>query len=321
MSMYRPIGTGLGALLALTLGALLPFALGGASSANAQANPKFEYVKKEEAKAVAAAKPAAPLWNVSAQAGLLLTTGNASQTTLSSGFRASRKSGNNKLQLELQGAFARSTIYLASDENGNEVVDENELTRITKTASQSWLVKTRYDRFLNPRNALYISSAISADEPAGKVLIGSGQLGYSRTVVESEVHQLVLESGYDFSYEDRGGSDKSVSIHSWRVFAGYTGKLSPDTSLEVSTESLFNLNELETSSGPVTQFSDTRFNNQVSLTTSVYGDLSFRFSFQSKFDNNPAARPELDLPYAAGFAPSAAKLDTRTEAAIIVNFL
>lgn len=319
--MYRPIGAGLGALLALVLGALLPLALGGAREANAQAKaPKFDYVKSEEAKE-SLAKKATPAWKASAQAGLLLTTGNAAQTTLSSGFRASRKAGNNKLQLELQGAFARSTIYLASDDNGNEVVDENELIRITKTASQSWLVKTRYDRFLNTRNALYISSALSGDEPAGKVLTGSGQVGYSRTVVESKVHQLVLESGYDFSYEDRSGSDKSVSIHSWRIFAGYRGKLSPDTSLEISTESLFNLNELETSSGPVSQFSDTRFNNQISLTTSVYGDLSFRFSFQSKFDNNPASRPELDLPYAAGFAPSAAKLDTRTEAAIIVNFL
>ncbi len=314
MSMYRRIAAGFGTLFAVVAT--------GPEPASAEA-PKFEYVKKEEAAeaAKAAAKAAKPEWKASAQAGLLLTTGNASQTTVSSGFLASRKAGNNKLQLQLNGAFARSTIFLASDDNNNQVVDPNELTRITKTASQSWLVKTRYDRFLNPRNALYISSAISADEPAGIVLVGSGQVGYSRTVVDTKVHQLVLESGYDFSYEDRSGNAKSVSIHSWRIFAGYVGKLSEDTSFEFSTESLFNLNELETSSGPVTQFDDTRFNNQVSLTTSIYGDLSFRFSFQSKFDNNPAARPKLELPYAAGFAPLAAKLDTRTEAAIIVNFL
>ncbi len=296
--------------------------LGGAGHANAEA-PKFEYAKKEEAAkaAEAAKKRKAPEWKAGAQAGLLLTTGNASQTTVSSGFRASRKAGNNKLQLDMGGAFARSTIFLPSDLNGNGVVDENELERITKTASQSWLVKTRYDRFLNPRNALYVSSALSADKPAGIVLVGSGQVGYSRTVIDTAVHQLVLESGYDFSYEDRSGNAKSVSIHSWRIFAGYAGKLSKDTSFELSTESLFNLNELETSTGPVSQFKDTRFNNQVSLTTSIYGDLSLRFSFQSRFDNNPAGRPKLDLPYAAGFTPLAAKLDTRTEAAIIVNFL
>ena len=286
--------------------------------------PKFEFVKLAEVKAAgseASAKAAKPEWKASAQAGLLMTTGNSSATTLSSGFRASRKAGKNKVQLQLEGAFARSTIYLAVDENGNGAVDPQELQRITKTASQSWLVKTRYDRFLNPRNALYTSASVSADEPAGKILIGSGQVGYSRIVVDTKVHQLTLESGYDFSYEDLSGSDQSVSIHSWRIFAGYQGKLSPDTSLEVSTESLFNLNELQTSSGPVSQFDDTRFNNQVSLTTSIYGNLSFRFSFQSKFDNNPAPRPKLELPYVAGFTPLADRLDTRTEAAIIVNFL
>ncbi len=292
------------------------------TAAKAEA-PKFEYAKKEEAKAEgkATAKTASAEWKATAQAGFLLTTGNASNTTVSSGFRASRKAGKNKLQLDLGGAFARSTIYLAVDDNANGAIEESELNRIAKTTSQSWLVKGRYDRFLNAHNALYISAATSADKPAGRVLIGSGQVGYSRILVDSKVHQLVLESGYDFSYEDLSGNTKSVSIHSWRIFAGYRGKLSEDTSLEISTESLFNINELETSSGPVSPFLDTRFNNQVSLTTSIYGDLSFRFSFQSRFDNNPAPRPKLEVPYAGGFSPLADKLDTRTEAAIIVNFL
>lgn len=285
--------------------------------------PKFEYVKKDDVKKEAerAAKKKDAVWQASAQAGLLMTTGNAQQTTISSGFRASRKEGKNKVQLELGGAFARSTIFLAADENGNGFVDEAEITRVSKTASQSWLVKSRYDRFLDARNALYTSASISADEPAGRILIGSGQLGYSRIMVETKVHQITLESGYDFSYEDLSGNARSVSIHSWRVFAGYQGKLSKDTSLEASTEGLFNLNELTTSFGPVYAFEDTRFSNQVSLTTRIYSDLSFRFSFQSKYDNFPAPRPNLDLPYAPGFTPFANKLDTRTEAAIIVNFL
>lgn len=310
MSIYRLMGVGLAALCALS------------SSASAEA-PKFEYAKNEktDAEGKLSATKTAPVWKASAQAGLLLTTGNASNTTVSSGFRASRKAGKNKLQLDLAGAFARSTIYLAVDENASGTIEENELNRITKTTSQSWLAKARYDRFLSVSNALYTSASLSADEPAGRILIGSGQVGYSRTLVDNKVHQIVLESGYDFSYEDRSGSDQSLSIHSWRIFAGYQGKLNKETSLEISTESLFNINTLETSAGPVAPFDDTRFNNQVSLTTNIYGDVNFRFSFQSRFDNNPAPRPNLELPYDAGFGPLADKLDTRTEAAILVNFL
>ncbi|MCP4447504.1 MAG: DUF481 domain-containing protein [Myxococcales bacterium] len=306
MSIYTTVGMAAATLLAL--------------SGTAQASDtKFDYVKAEGAEN--GEKKATVEWKATAQAGLLMTTGNSTATTISSGFKASRKAGQNRVQLELDGAFARSTIYLANDDNENDVIDENELTRITKTSSKNWRAKIRYDRFLSPHNAVYTSAALSADEPAGKELIGTAQVGYSRIVVDTKVHQLTLESGYDFSYEDLSGSAKSVSIHSWRVFAGYQGKLSAGTSLEISTESLFNLNELQTSSGPVGELDDTRLNNQVSLTTSIYGDLSFRFSFQSKFDNNPAPRPKLSLPYATSFAPLADKLDTRTEAAIIVNFL
>ena len=309
MSIYSKLGIAAATLLAFT------------APANAEA-PKFEYAAKSDGtKDAAALDKGSPEWKASAHAGLLMTTGNSSATTMSSGLNAARKEGKNKVQLVLGGAFARSTIYLGPDDNGNGFVDEDEFTRITKTISQSWLAKARYDRFLTARNALYTSAAASADEPAGRVFTGSGQVGYSRTVVDSKVHQLTLESGYDYSYEDLSGGNKSVSIHSWRVFAGYQGKLSADTSLEVWTEGLSNLNTLQRSSGPVERFVDTRFNNQVSLTTSIYGEVSFRFSFQSRFDNNPAPRPTFDRPYAIGFAPQANKLDTRTEAAIIVNFL
>lgn len=282
--------------------------------------PKFVYATEEAAKE-ADKKKSKVEWKAVAQAGLLMTTGNSSTTTLSSSFQSSRKEGKNKFLLDLSGAFARSAIFVASDDDNDGFVDESELRRITKTTSQSWLVKPRYDRFLNARNSLYVSAASSADEPAGKTFIGSGQLGYSRTLVHGDVHKVTLESGYDFSYEDLVSGDKALSIHSLRVFAGYEGKLSKDTSLAFSTESLFNLNELETKAGAVSPFDDTRFNNKIGLTTSIYGDLSFSFSFLAKYDSDPAPRPKLSLPYADGFRPVADRLDTRTEAALIINFL
>jgi hypothetical protein len=278
--------------------------------------PKFEFVEPPEK------VDDGVEWKASAQAGLLMTTGNSSATTISSGFRTSRKSGRNKLALDLAGAFARATIFVATDQNGNGVVDEPELERLTKTTTESWLAKLRYDRFLSSNNAVYASATASADEPAGKRFTGSGQLGYSRTLVKNEVHDIVAEAGYDLSYEDLLGQSEVLSIHSIRSFLGYEGKLSPDTGLAASFELLFNMNELDTVTGAVRPFQDARFYSSLSLTTKIYGDMSFRFAFRSKYDNAPAPRPALkNLPYAADFHPVADRLDTRTEAAIIVNFL
>ncbi len=282
-------------------------------------DPKFAYANTEE---LEKDKKKSAEWKAQAQAGLLMTTGNSKTTTLSSGFFASRKEGKNKVVLNLTGAFARSTILVASDADSDGFVDASEIQRITATTSESWLIKPRYDRLLDSKNALYVAAVLASDKPAGKTLIGSGQFGYSRNLLTTKVHTVVLETGYDFSYENlEAAGSPSLSIHSVRVFAGYQGKLSEDTSLSYAAEGLFNVNELDTSAGPVEPLDDTRVENKIALTTSIYGNLSFSFSFLARYDSNPAPRPKLSLPYAPGFSPVADRLDTRTEAALIINFL
>ena len=133
---------------------------------------------------------------------------------------------------------------------------------------------------------------------------------------------MVLESGYDFSYENlEAPNTDSRSIHSVRVFAGYQGKLSADTSLSCTAEGLFNVNELDNTPEPIEPLDDTRVENTIALTTSIYGNVSFSFSFSARYDSSPAPRPALSIPYAAGYSPVADSLDTKTEAALIVNFL
>jgi hypothetical protein len=282
-------------------------------------DPKFAHAKSEE---LAETKKKSAEWKAQAQAGLLMTTGNSSTTTLSSGLMASRKEGKNKVVVNLTGAFARSTILLANDADNDGLVDASEIQRITSTTSESWLVKPRYDRLLTSKNALYVAAILSSDKPAGRTLVGSGQLGYSRNLLSSAVHTLTLESGYDFSYQNlEAAGSPSQSIHSVRVFAGYEGKLSEDTSLTCTAEGLFNVNELDSAAEPVGPLDDTRVQNKLALTTSVYGNLSFSFSFMARYDSDPAPRPKLSLPYADGFTPVADRLDTRTEAALIINFL
>ena len=304
---------------------LLPIAAFTASTtSHAQPNPefKFEEKPKEEVKKVE--------WSAEALGGMIITTGNSQTTTVSAGGKASRKEGCNKLAIAAAIAYARSSILVAQDANGNGVIDGSgtnvddsaEVTRETQTTAQAWLVTARYDRFLSKVDSLFALGKVGADAPAGKDLYGGGQLGYARLLLKDETHALSGEAGYDFTYE-RLDNDESSSIHSARVFAGYAGKLSGDTGVTADIEALFNLNEVTNGRPePAGAFEDTRVNGNLSLTTKLFSNISFRFGFGFKWDNYAAPAPKIGgIPFADGFVPVADELDTKTEASHIVNFL
>jgi hypothetical protein len=138
------------------------------------------------------------------------------------------------------------------------------------------------------------------------------------------MHEIAAEVGYDFSHE-RYVEASPLNIHSARLFAGYTGTLSGDTSLIAAAELLTNLNAEEPKTGPVDAFGDNRLTGKTGITTKLASGISFRFAFTAKYDSAPAPRPALSgpgaLPFMAGFVPEADKLDTITEMQLIVNIL
>jgi hypothetical protein len=287
-----------------------------AGSARAADPPKFDFAKPEEIKAEV-------VWKASANVGFIYTTGNSNTLTLSGGATISRFDGKNRLLLDLGGAFARSKLLAATDANGNGVIDPGEISETSKVTAQSWMAKFRYDRFFSENNAGYVAVLAASDEPAGKAVVVGGQAGYSRHLYQTKRHDLVAELGYDFSFVDYAADNampKSVSIHSLRAFAGYNVSLTADTTIAASIESLFNANPIDTPTGHAGPFEDVRLLGKASLTTKLWSALAFRFSFTAKFDNQPAPLPSFKLPFAAGYTPAADKLDTITEAALIVNF-
>lgn len=287
-----------------------------ATTAKAQ-DPKFEYGKAEEVK-----DPDAVEWKASAQAGLIVSTGNSQATTISAGATASRKAGNNKLSLDAAAAYARSQVRAAVDGNMDGAIQEDEISEQSTTSTKNWLIKLRYDRFFTARDSAYLAGKIGADEPAGKKIFGGAQVGYSRQLYKTAAHELVAEIGYDFTYEDyENEAADALSIHSARLFAGYAGKVSEVTGVAASIEALLNLNSEDTPSGEVGAFEDTRLTMKASLTTKLVERIDFRFAVTGKYDTEPAPRPPFALPYAAGFAPRADKLDVITEAALIVSVL
>ncbi len=182
-------------------------ALWTTGTASAQ-DPAFKYGKSADV-----AKTKGVEWKASAQAGMIVTSGNARTTTIAGSAKTSRKTKDNLFQFELNGAFARSAVLASADSNGNGLIDADyEITRRTSTIAESWAAKARYDRFLTPQNSLYVTSIVSADVPAGKNLVGGGQAGYSRQLYADKKHTVKSELGYDFSFEDLAVGDSVYYI-------------------------------------------------------------------------------------------------------------
>jgi hypothetical protein len=299
-----------------------------ARPAAAQTNPKFEFAKPEEVKIVE--------WKAQAKGGVLVTTGNSRTTNGALSATASRKEGGNKLTLDGSLAYGKSTV---SAPVFGDALNPTQITALQERSvetTNSWLLRSRYDRFFTLHNSGYASGQAAADKIAGKSFYGGGQVGYSRQVLKTEMNLVVAEIGYDFSYESYVPQPNktldAVTVHSARVFAGETLTLSTATGLTASVEALFNLNKegkaisVSTGMPGVDPFNDTRVVGKVGMTTTLLKSLSMSFGFTLRYDQNPAPRPvpsgaPAGSSYAPTFQPFADKVDTLTEATLVYTFL
>jgi hypothetical protein len=308
------------ALRALAGTSLMMAALSMAPRRAAADPPKFEFAAPQEEPQKKKVE-----WKASAQGGIVFTSGNSNTLTVSVGALASYFDGKNKVTFDLSGAFGRSKILIASDDNKDGAIEPNEINTLDKVTTRLWNIKLRYDRFITKKNSLYAATFVGGDEAAGKHVWAGAQGGYARQLYKSDRHELALELGYDFSFVDYLDGT-SVNIHSARLFAGYTLTIRSDTQLALSCEVLENLNPLDSAVGHAGPFVDVRVIGKASLTTKLWKALSFRVSFTARFDNFPAPLPTftingMSVPYSAGFTPVAEKLDTLTEVSLIVSFL
>jgi hypothetical protein len=303
------------------------------AAAFAQGNPTFQFAKPEEVKTVE--------WKAQVKGGLVQTSGNSQTTGGTIAATASRKEGSNRLALEAVAAYGQSNNRVAivgtDPATGNPAVTN--IDRASIVTTNNWVTKGRYDRFFTANNSGYVSGQAAGDKIAGKTFYGGGQIGYSRQLVKNDIHLIVAEIGYDFSYEryvqQPSKTLDPVTIHSARLFVGESAKISDATGASASFEALFNLNpESKALSYPsgapgVDAFKDTRLVGKVGLTTTLLKRLSIGFGFTLRFDENPAALPVPPLPagatagigYATGFTPFAERFDTALEINLIYSFL
>ncbi len=289
---------------------LAAVALHGVAAAQAlPPPPTFVFWKKEEAKLAE--------WKAMAQAGLAATTGNSQAISLSLNAAVSRRAGDNKISVEAGGAFARSRVYVASEQDGITGIGPGELRTVDQTATENWAVRTRYDRFFARWNALYGQASVSADPPAGLKLLAGGQFGYRRILFERGKRQLAAELGYDFTHQAYEAGGSPIQIHSGRALVGYHADPDPLLGFDSTLELLTNLNPEFTPTGRIMSLGDNRVTGQMAAMVKLFSSGSVGLRFSAHYTTAPAPRPLAGFSYEPGFVPLADRLDTKSELVLI----
>jgi putative salt-induced outer membrane protein YdiY len=291
------------------------------SSAWAQApEVKQEFAKQEEVKQV--------VWKASASAGFSISTGNASVTTLSGGANISRNDGANKIAFAAKGLYGLTDLPVLTDLDGDKLVGSDaELGSERKTTAGLFLAALRYDRFFSKNNSGYIALNGGLDYPASKDFLGGGQIGYARQILNTKMHLLSGELGYDLNYTRFRAPDPipatfqaDLLLHSGRIFLGYVMSVADHTTIEANVEALINFNVAKIGDRDVDPGAASRINGQLAFTTKVWKALSLRAAASLRYNNAPG------LTTAFPFKPDYPnrynqKLDTLTELALVVNFI
>ncbi len=307
----------------LAAGSALCGVLFFAGSAHAQDQVvavKQEFGKLEEVKEV--------VWKAAASAGFSISTGNASVMTFSGGFNASRNDGSNKIALGLKGIYGLTDIAVFADSDGDmKASKDSELTVDRKRTAALLLGTFRYDRFFSKNNTGYIMASAGLDLPASKEFMGGGQIGYARQIVNTKMHLLSAELGYDFNYTryivpeaPPTGFEQNVFLHSARLYAGYVLSVADHTTVEANLEALVNFNVAHIGDRDVSAGQATRVNGQLAFTTKIWKALSLRAATMLRYNNAPGLTTL--YPFAPDFAGRYnQKLDTLTELQLVVNFI
>jgi len=267
------------------------------------------------AEEAAAEEPEKVKVSLVAEAGVVWLAGNTQSITANGAIAFGLSKGRHAFSLGFGGNYGRSVIKEEIDEDGDGTIDViNEKWATTGTRIFGDL---RYDLSLVPDvNSIYVGAGAFHDPFAGYVFRIRADLGYSHTIVNTGVHTLVGEAGFNFTNElyvddplvteDDEVSARSQNFVGARFFAGY--KLTPSDAFGffVDVEALVG----------GTDNVDARFDGRLAAETGIMANLSKVFSiklgFAMAYDFVP---PDIDgIP-----GPDVKALDTTTTATLVAT--
>lgn len=232
-----------------------------------------------------------PEVHLTAEAGAVWLAGNTKSITANGGVNFSIAHKMNRFGLVFGGAYGRGVV--AGD------------------ATNTWLETAkrvygdaRYDRFLiQDVNSIYVTAGAAHDPFAGLDLRFTAGAGYAHQLVKTDVHNLALEGGFNFTRDEYvdGVDPNAQNFAGGRVFVGY--RLTP-------TESFGFGQSLEALIGG-TDNTDAPFDGRLLSNTEITAQISKIFGIKLGFLVNWDFQPP------EGFAP----VDTTASVTLVATLL
>lgn len=303
----------------------------------AQAAASSGATNLDDGKVAAAVVPAQDITHATEldlSAGGLFNSGNARSLSMTAGgrFRIRRKA--HEFSASLAGNYGRASV---PDADGASV---------SRSTAGNVQARLRHDYFFHPRVSLFAMATTRYDPFLGLTSRIRADPGFAFFAIQQPKHRLWGELGYDFQYDvrrvydgvrqdcQRGGVtvmchvlavpnvplttsalvvDRTLAIHSMRMFAGYINQLGEILTFTTGLEYIQALSPLRSSDtdppkpgDPVSSRVRRWVNWDAALTVAVRKNLAFATTFTLRHDNAPL--------------PGVRRLDTITAVTLTYRF-
>lgn len=224
--------------------------------------------------------------DLSIAGGGLLSAGNARTIALTTAGRLRLRRDEHQLSAAVAANFARAG-------KRDEPVE---------TTVENYQGLLRYDYYLSDTVSLFLQSTGRRDRFQGLDLRLNVDPGVAYYFLNTKVHRLQVEGGYDLQHDIRRDAalvvpvaddappgspafvflPKTQTLHNARLFAGYENKLRKEVSLLASVEYLQNFADIETY----------RLIVDLGLKTTVADNLAVATTYTARYENRPLPNVE-----------------------------
>ena len=166
------------------------------------------------------------------------------------------------------------------DGDGDGLLSDDELKLDRVDNARKYYADGRYDRYLGKeKSSIYVLGGALHDPFSGYDLRTHEQVGYSRSLIDTDATELVAEIGVDYAQENyvAGVDPNQANVFAGRLMLGLTHQL---------TETIGLADRVEIYEAPLDP-ADVRVLNQASLNVGLSEKLALKLSHQLTFDNQP----------------------------------
>lgn len=248
-----------------------------------------------------------------AEAGVVWLSGNTASINANGAIHFGIAMKRHSFALNFGGNYGKAVVDTNGDGKTEVGVDtwEDSARRVFGDA--------RYDLSIIPKvNSVYVSGGAFHDPIGGYVIRARGDVGYAHKIVNTDIHKLRAEAGFNYTHElyvddpttpvDDDRAERTQNFFGARIFAGYAVTPNEYFGYFLNVETLLG----------GTDNQDARFDGRLILDTGITANISKIFSvklgFLMNFDYVP---PDVD----GVEGPDIKPIDTTTTFTLVATLL